>query len=178
MTTTNKRLLISESRGDPNRCTPYRGKSDQHVTRFPRSVYIWFRTIRISRGPHIATLHTVINSDGQSHCSQEKGLPTQSTARWLTDPWVRTQFLSRASYWSSGGKTTLCWRQTTRLTGLINTSMRSVHSILARGANPSVLNRHRWRLQLWRCWLASYYSPTFSTSCLHFPPKGPARSPV
>jgi hypothetical protein len=30
MAAMNKRLLISESRSDSNRCTPYRGKSDQH----------------------------------------------------------------------------------------------------------------------------------------------------
>jgi hypothetical protein len=29
-TATNKRLLISESHSDSNRCTPYRGKPDQH----------------------------------------------------------------------------------------------------------------------------------------------------
>jgi hypothetical protein len=29
-TATNKWLLISESRGDSNRYTPYRGKPDQH----------------------------------------------------------------------------------------------------------------------------------------------------
>jgi hypothetical protein len=29
MAATNKRLLISESRGDSNRCTHYRGKPDQ-----------------------------------------------------------------------------------------------------------------------------------------------------
>jgi hypothetical protein len=29
---TNKQLLISESHGDSNRCTPYRGKLDQHDT--------------------------------------------------------------------------------------------------------------------------------------------------
>jgi hypothetical protein len=32
MTATNKRLLISESRGDSNRCTPCWGKPDQHAT--------------------------------------------------------------------------------------------------------------------------------------------------
>jgi hypothetical protein len=32
MADTNKRLLISESRGDSNRCTPCRGKPDQHAT--------------------------------------------------------------------------------------------------------------------------------------------------
>jgi hypothetical protein len=32
MAATNKRLLISESRGDSNRCTPCWGKPDQHNT--------------------------------------------------------------------------------------------------------------------------------------------------
>jgi hypothetical protein len=32
MTVINKRLLISESRGDSNRSTPCRGKPDQHAT--------------------------------------------------------------------------------------------------------------------------------------------------
>jgi hypothetical protein len=32
MAATNKRLLVSESRGDSNRCTLCRGKPDQHDT--------------------------------------------------------------------------------------------------------------------------------------------------
>jgi hypothetical protein len=32
MAATNKQLLISESHGDSNRCTAYRGKPDQHDT--------------------------------------------------------------------------------------------------------------------------------------------------
>jgi hypothetical protein len=32
MVATNKRLLISDSRGNSNRCTPCRGKPDQHDT--------------------------------------------------------------------------------------------------------------------------------------------------
>jgi hypothetical protein len=35
-----------------------------------------------------------------------KRAPTQSTTRRLPDPWVRTKFLSWASHWSSGDKTT------------------------------------------------------------------------
>jgi hypothetical protein len=90
MTATNKRLLISESRDDSNRCTPCRGKPDQHATCFSRSVRIWSMTIRISRGPYIATFYTVINRFEQIHCTREEGLPTQSTARWPSDLWVRT----------------------------------------------------------------------------------------
>jgi hypothetical protein len=46
-------------------------------------------------------LSWVINRVGQSHCSREKGLPTQSRACQLTDPQVRTQFLSQGNQWSS-----------------------------------------------------------------------------
>jgi hypothetical protein len=63
----------------------------------------------------------------------KKGLPTQSTARWPTDPRVRTQFLSRASQWSSRRKPSSYRWPTTMLTGAINTNMRSVHSILPHG---------------------------------------------
>jgi hypothetical protein len=48
MTTTNKQFLISESRGDLNRRTPYRGKPDQHATyashfspRTPSVRFLW-----------------------------------------------------------------------------------------------------------------------------------------
>jgi hypothetical protein len=81
---------------------PAKGKSDQHATRFLRSVRICPSTIHISHDSHIATFHVVINRVEQDHCSWEKGLSTQSTARRLTDPRVRTQFLSWANQWSSG----------------------------------------------------------------------------
>jgi hypothetical protein len=52
-----------------------------------------------------------------------------------------------------------------------------VQCLLTR-ANPSVINRHRWELQLWSCRLSMYHSPIFTTDGLHFPPKGPARYQV
>jgi hypothetical protein len=94
MTATNKRLLISESRGDLNWCTPCKGKSDQHDTYTfhvsPCMLGVHFLWVV----PVCGNLSWVVNRVRQSHCSQEKGLLTQSTARWLTDPWVHTQFLS------------------------------------------------------------------------------------
>jgi hypothetical protein len=102
MTATNKRILISESRRDSNWCTPYKGKPDQHDTYAshanPRTVGVRFLRAVPVRG----NLSQDADSIGQSHCSREKGLPTQSTARRLTDPRDRTQFLSRANQWSSG----------------------------------------------------------------------------
>jgi hypothetical protein len=89
-----------------------------------------------------------------------------------------TQFLSQHSHQSSNESQTSIDNMLHWFTGPINTSMRSVRSILAHGANSSVLNRHRLGLQPWRCRLATYHSPTFPTDGLHFTPKGPAWSLV
>jgi hypothetical protein len=178
MTATNKRLLISESRGDPNRCTPCREKLNQHTTHFPRTVRVWSKTIHISCGPYIATFHTVIDRFEQIHCPWEEGLPTQSIARRLTNLRACTQLLFHNSQWSSGEKSNLCWHPTTRLTGPISSACDRYVQYLLAGVNSSVLKRHRRGLQPWRCQFTTYHSLTFPTSSLHFPPKGPARSPI
>jgi hypothetical protein len=83
-------ILISDSHGNSNRCTPYMGKSDQHTTRIPRSVRVWSQTIRISRGQCIATFHeSSIDLDG-SHGSREKKAPDTipiTSANRSTDPY-------------------------------------------------------------------------------------------
>jgi hypothetical protein len=121
---------IQESRRFKSMYT-LQGKPFRHATRFAHLVHVWSRTIRISRGPHIATFCTFVNRFEQIHCSREDGLPTQPSAR-LSDPWVHTQLLYRAHHWSSGEKPSFCWHLNTRLAGPINTSMRLVCSILAR----------------------------------------------
>jgi hypothetical protein len=60
-----------------------------------------------------------------------------------------------------------------RLTGPISPACDRYIQYLLTGANPSVLNQHRQGLQPWRCRLATYHSPTFPTSCLHFPLSAP-----
>jgi hypothetical protein len=85
---------------------------------------------------------------------EKKGLSTQSTARRLTDLWVRTQLLSRASQWSRGHNPSSWQWPTTRLTGSISPACdRYVQYLLAR-ANWTVLNWHRRGLQSCRCWLS------------------------
>jgi hypothetical protein len=178
MTTTNKLLLISESRGDSNWCTPYREKPDQHATytsqASPRTPDVCF----IQAIPVHGNLSWVIDRVEQTHYFWEKGLPIQSTVRRLTNPQVRTQFLSRANQLSSGGKATIYRWPATRLTGPISPACDRYIQYLLTGANPSVLNQHRRELQPWRCQLFTYNSLTFPTSYLPFPPKGPAQSLV
>jgi hypothetical protein len=170
MTTTNKRLLISESHDDSNCCTSCNEKPDKYDTyashASPRTPA--YASCRLST--YVTTFHEVINSDGQSHCSWEKWLLTQSIARRLTDPRVHTEFLSQVSHWTSGGRATLYWRQTTRLTRPINTSMRSVHSILAHGYHPSFLNRHKRVLPYRNLKIATTISLPFPSKCSTDPP--------
>jgi hypothetical protein len=74
-TATNKRLLISECRGDSNRCTPYRGKPDQHDM---YASHTSPRTpgIRILRAvPVRGNLPRAADRVGRSHCSREKRAP-------------------------------------------------------------------------------------------------------
>jgi hypothetical protein len=100
-TAMNKRILISESCDDLNRCTPCRGKSDQHDM-YASHTSPRMPGVRFLRAvPVCGNLPRAADRVGRSHCSREKGLPTQSPARRLTNPWVCTQFLSRANQWSS-----------------------------------------------------------------------------
>jgi hypothetical protein len=114
--------------------------------------------------PHMVPDHTYLTWSTHSNLSwsrqqrrTEPLLPTQSTARRLTDPRVRTQFLSQDSHWNNGDKFTLYWRQDTRLTGPISPACDRYVQYLLTGVNTSVLNWHRWGLQ---------------------PPKGQAQSQV
>jgi hypothetical protein len=115
------------------------------------------------QSPYVATYHESSTDLDGSHCPRGKWLPTQSTARRLTDPRVRTQFLSQANQWSSGLKSSLFWWQATRLTGPISPASDRYVQYLLVGANPSVLNWHKQELQPLWCQLFTYHSPTFPT---------------
>jgi hypothetical protein len=175
---TNKRLLISESRDDSNRCTPYRGKPDTHDTyAFRASPCMPY--VRFLRAVHVCgNLSQAIISVGRTLLLPRERAPdtTSSPAEWSTNP--STSFspnivieavmkvkhlLTNKLHWFTRPITPACDRY--------------VQYLLAR-VNPSVLNRHRWMLQPWRCRLSTYHSLTLLTDGLHFPPKGTARSPT
>jgi hypothetical protein len=58
MAATNKRLLISESRGDSNRCTPYRGNPTNTTRTLPTSVHVRPTYSSYGWSPYVATFHT------------------------------------------------------------------------------------------------------------------------
>jgi hypothetical protein len=78
---------------------------------------------------------------------------------------------------SSGEKSSSCWQPTTRLTGPISPACDQYIQYLLTGANRTVLNRHRWGLQSWRCWLATYPLLDLPNQLSPLSPSGPARSP-
>jgi hypothetical protein len=141
MTTTNKRLLISESHDDSNLCTPCRGKPDQHTTRHPRLVRVWSKTIRISCGQRIATLReTPILLDRVT--APEKRAP-DTIHSTPSDRSVGSYPVSLPSQpMKQWRKPNICRQQATRLTGLISPACDWYVQYLLTGANPSVLNQH------------------------------------
>jgi hypothetical protein len=112
MTAINKWLLISKSHDDSNRCTPCKGKPDQHATCFPRT--------------------------------REEGLPTQSTTRRVDN---RLLGLPSPYHRYAIGTFNICSRGPTEWS-LIDTG----GGYNLRGAS-----------------LPYTHSPTFPTSCPHFP---------
>jgi hypothetical protein len=169
MTATNKRLLISESRGDSNQCTPCREKFDQHATRFPRSVCVWSTTIRISRGPHIATFHTVVNRFEQIHCTREEGSRhnPQHAGRLIhrSVPSFSPTIANRAMEKSQ----TSVDNWLLGLSGPCHRHAIGTFNTCSRGPTHRSLTDSGGGYNLGGAALSHTHSPTFSISCLPFP---------
>jgi hypothetical protein len=143
----------------------------------PTSVHVRPAYASCGRSPYVATFREAPTDLGRSHGSREKGLPTQSTARRLTDTRVRTQLLFWTSEWSRGHKPS-SWRwPTTRFIGPISLTCDRYIQYLLTGANRTVLNRPRRGLQPWRYRLATYPLPDLPNQLSPFSTNGPARSP-
>jgi hypothetical protein len=100
-----------------------------------------------SRGSHIATFHTAVNIFEHIHCTREKGLLTQSTARRPSDSWVRTQLLSHNSQRAVGKSQAPVDNRLLGLSGLYHRACDRYVQYLLAGANRTVLNRHMRGLQ-------------------------------
>jgi hypothetical protein len=129
--------------------------------------------IRISRGPDIATFHTVINRFEQIYYTREEGLPTQSIARRPSDPRVRTQLLSHNSQRAVGKSQAPV---DNRLLGLPSPYHRhaiGTFNTFLRGPTARYLTDIGGGYNLGGAALPHTHSSTFPTSCLHFPLMAP-----
>jgi hypothetical protein len=134
-TAINKWLLISESHGDSNRCTPCRGKPDQHAT---------YASHSSPRTPDIRFLWVVLIHDNLSLApTKSKQAPTPGGSlgnQRQTDPTVTLDGLippPMRQPWSRGERFRPNGHTVTSAYWSHITSMRSVHSILAHEGQPN-----------------------------------------
>jgi hypothetical protein len=155
------------------------GETPTNMTRtLPTPVDVCPACTSYGQSPYMATFHETSIDLDRSHYSWEEGLLTQSTARRLTDPWVHTQLLSRASQWSRGRKPISCRRPTNWSTGPISPACDQYIQYLLTGTNPSVLNWHRRGYHIENIRIATALSPPFPSESSTNPPNGPTRSQI
>jgi hypothetical protein len=176
MTITNKRLLISESHGDSNRCTPCKEKPDQHDTyashtspHTPGVRFLWVVPVH-------GNLSRDANRFGQISVLPKKWAPNtiHSTPADRSMGPYPASLLSQTM--KQGGKPSSWWWSTTRFIIPISPACDWYVQYFLMGANPSVLNRHRWGLQPWRCRLATYPFFNLPNQLSPLSPSGLARS--
>jgi hypothetical protein len=119
--------------------------------------------------PVRGNLSWVINKVGQSHCSREKGLPTQSTAHRLTDPHVCTQFISRANKWSSVESHTSINNRLLGLPGPYHRHAIGTFNTCSWGPTHRSLTNIGGSYNIGGAGFPRTHSLTFPTNCLLFP---------
>jgi hypothetical protein len=168
MTATNKWLLISESRGDLNRCIPCRGKPNQYVTyashssprtpgvRFLRAVPVCDNlSLTPMKSKHAYTPRRSLGNQRQTGPAVVLGdlIPPP-----MRQPWGRGERFQSNGYTN----TSAYWAHII--------SMRSVHLILVYGGQPKgpLIDTSRC-YNLEGASLPRIHSPTFPSSYLRFP---------
>jgi hypothetical protein len=134
MTATNKRLLISESRGDSNRCTTCRGKPDQHVTYVshssPRMPGVRFlRAVPVCDNLSLAPTKLKQPPTPEGSLGSQRQTDPAVVLSGLIPPPMRQPWSRRKKFWPNGYTATSAY-------WIHITSMRSIHLILAHGGQP------------------------------------------
>jgi hypothetical protein len=139
-TAMNKRLVISESRGDSNQCTPCRGKPDQHVTRFSRLIHIWSRTIHLLWSAKATFRQSPHGRNRLIHPKEILATKDRLTRSW---PWVTSFFLPHDGFGVGERGFSQVVTHLYQLTGPVTPACDRYIQYLLAAVNPSVLNRHR-----------------------------------
>jgi hypothetical protein len=177
MAATNKQLLICESRDDSNRCTPCRGKPDQHDTYAshaspctPGVRFLW-------RSLYVATFHTN-PTELDRFTAPEKKCSRLHLLAWLSGPRDPPQFLSQHSHWSSALKPNIYRQQATRFTGPISLACGGYVQYLLTGTNPRSLTNTGGGYHIENFGIATTLSLPFPLEVSTDPPNGPIRSQI
>jgi hypothetical protein len=171
MTSINKRLLIFESRGNSNRCIPCRGKPDQHDTYAshvsPRTPSVRFLRVVPVRG------NLLRDNDrfGQIPPLLRKRAPdiiNNTSADRSVGPYP-TSLSSQLMKQGGGHKPSSCRRPITRFTRPISPVCDWYIQYLLTGPTHQSLTDTGGDNNHGGVGLPHTHSPTFPTSCPHFP---------
>jgi hypothetical protein len=174
MAATNKRLLISESHGDSNWCTPCRGKPDQHTT------YAFHVSPRMlpAGGPHTWQPFTLTQQSWTDSL-----LPRKSAPDFTSQPgWV-----VRGTYLSFSPKTAIeavCLHQTSvdnmllGLSGAYHRHAIGTFNTCSRVPTPQSLIDIGGGYHIENLRIATTLSLLFPSEGSTNPPNGPARSQI
>jgi hypothetical protein len=170
MTATNKRLLISESHDDSNRCTPYRGKPDQHIA-YASHASPRMPGVRFLRAvPVHDNFSRVVDRVEQGHCSREKKAPdtiNSAPADRSVGPYPVSLLSQPIKQWGQSQAST-----DDRLLGLLDPYHQhttGTFNTCSRGPIERSLTDTDGGYNLGGVVLPHIYPPTFPTSYLRFP---------
>jgi hypothetical protein len=178
MAATNKQLLISESCGDSNRCTPYRGKPDQHDTyashASPRTPSVRFLQVVPVRG----NLSQATKSVGRTLLLlRKKGSRHNPQPDWVIR-WSATQFLSQHSHWSSNKSQISVDNRLLHLPGPYHWHAIGTFNTCSRVPTPRSLTDTGWANHIDNLRIAISLSPPFPSEGSTDPPNGSAWSQI
>jgi hypothetical protein len=159
---TNKRLLISESRGDLNRCAHYRGNLIHMTCTLPMPVYVCHLYALCGQFSYVATFYADPTELDRFTALEKKAPDFISQPGWVVHG-THLSFSPNTTIEAVCLSQTSVDEQATRLTRPISPAWDQYIQYLLAGANSSVLNWHKRGRQPWRCQLASSHSPTFPT---------------
>jgi hypothetical protein len=163
MVATNKRLLISESHGDSNCCTPCRGKHNQHGTYASHA------------SPRMPGVHFQRWTDPIA--PEKKGSRHNPQPSWVIHK-SATQFLSQHSHWSSNESQTSI---DSRLLGLPSPYHRhaiGTFNTCSRVPTSRSLTDTGGGYHIENLRIATSLSPPFPSEGSTDPPNGPDRSQI
>jgi hypothetical protein len=172
MIATNKRLLISESHGDSNRCTPCRVKPDQHVTYASHSSSRMFDVRFLRHSPYVTTFHWLPRSRNMPLHPEEVLATKDRLSR--SSSWVTSFILSCDNPGVGERRFGPMVTQLHQLSGLILPACDRYVQYLLTGSTERSLIDTCGGYNLGGVGLPRTHSLTFPISCLRFSLRAPS----
>jgi hypothetical protein len=155
----NKRLLIFESHGDSNHCTPCRRKPNQYDTYASHTSLRTWQSFTSHRQSWTKSLLLRKRAFDTIHSTLANRSTSPYPVSLLSQPMKQCR------------KPNNCRQQSIRLIGLISPTCDRYVQYLLTGINPLVLNRHRRGLPHKNLRIATTLSPPFPSECSTGSPK-------